>query len=230
MPWGLLVTPQRRRSGAPSIALTKTDNAYQQLRARILSGEFAPGTSLDQEALAAELGLSTTPVREALRRLESERLVISRAHRDTVVTPVSITLLEEVYAIRLKLDPMAVGLTARHADASDIAEMQRLLKEDLSGASAADHLYHNRDLHREIYRSCGNSVLVQILDSLWDLSDRYRMITLKDHTTVTSAAVEHAEIVSAIVARDADEAAHLMREHVRQSLGRIRTASAVIGD
>lgn len=230
MPWGPRVTPQRRRSGVPSVALTKTDNAYQQLRARILSGELAPGTSLDQETLAEELGLSTTPVREALRRLESDQLVISRAHRDTVVTPISITLLEEVYAVRLKLDPMAVGLTAEHADASDIAEMQRLLKEDLTGASAADHLYHNRDLHREIYRCCGNSVLVQVLDSLWDLSDRYRMITLKDHTTARSAAAEHAEIVSAIVSRDADEAAYLMREHVKQSLEKIRTASAIIGD
>src|SRR5262245_40634132 len=99
----------------PRTALTKTDLAYWHVRQEILEGTLAPGSALDQEALAARLGLSTTPVREALRRLESEHLVRSRAHRDTVVAELSPTLLADTYAVRLTLDPLAVMMTAKTA-------------------------------------------------------------------------------------------------------------------
>src|SRR5260370_37031073 len=92
----------------PIRALTKADLAYQQIRQRILEGELAPETSLDQEALAKWLGLSTTPVREALRRLEAELLAVSRAHRDTVGAALAVAMAEEVYARRRSLEPVAV--------------------------------------------------------------------------------------------------------------------------
>jgi DNA-binding GntR family transcriptional regulator len=217
---------RRARPRADTVlALTKSDLAYQQVRQRILEGSLAPGSLIDQEALAADLGLSTTPVREALRRLESERLVISRAHRDTVVAPVSVELLEEVYTIRLALDPIAVSLTAQNASQDALDELAEFLGEDVESLSTVQHLHHNRDLHRAIYSACGNSILIQTLDSLWDLSDRYRMITLQDNTTIKSAAAEHAAIVQAVVDRKAELASSLMRDHVAESLQRIRSIS-----
>jgi DNA-binding GntR family transcriptional regulator len=209
-----------------TVALTKSDHAYQQVRLRILEGVLTPGSVIDQEALATELGLSTTPVREALRRLESERLVISRAHRDTIVAPVSLELLDEVYAIRLVLDPLAVALAAVNATPEHLQGMAEILDAELEIPSTVHHLHHNRDLHREIYRACGNTIMIQVLDSLWDLTDRYRMITLQHNTSVGNAAAEHAAIVAAVVARKPERASGLMRDHVAESLQRIRAASA----
>jgi DNA-binding GntR family transcriptional regulator len=202
-------------------ALTKVDVAYQLLRDEIFQGTLAPGTSLDQEAIATRLGLSTTPVREALRRLESEKLVISRSHRDTIVAPVSMGLLENTYAVRLSLDPVAVGLAAAHASDEQLREMERLCVPPSYDDPVAD-LHHNRMMHRAIYAACGNSTLVEILDMLWDRSDRYRLIVLRTKSTAKSAHDEHEAIVRAVMARDEDRSAELMRQHIATSPGHIR--------
>ena len=211
---------------APLHPVTKTDLAYLQIRRKILEGELAPETSLDQEALADGLGLSTTPVREALRRLESERLVVNRAHRDTVVAPLSRETVEEVYAARLSLDPLAAALAAARASGEERARILALSKEEAVKDDAVSHVYLNRHLHRSVYAASGNTVLVDILDSLWDLSDRYRLIISKDNTVIKAAKEEHAAIVSAVMEADPDRAAGLMREHLAGSLQQIRVAVA----
>lgn len=202
---------------------TKTDHAYQRIRQQILTGALPPGMLLDQEAIASGLGLSTTPVREALRRLESERLVITRAHRDTIVAPLSLTIVEEVYAVRLSLDPLAVAFTASRIEQSQGDHLLALVHQhpDETADNIA-HLYHNRHLHREIYAACGNEILIEVLDGLWDMSDRYRMVTLQHSETVQAAQGEHEAIVRAIADNDPALAADLMREHVAESLRRIR--------
>ncbi|HVT69975.1 MAG TPA: GntR family transcriptional regulator [Trebonia sp.] len=202
-------------------ALTKVDVAYHLLRNEIFQGTLAPSASLDQEAIASRLGLSTTPVREALRRLESEKLVISRSHRDTIVAPVSIDLLEKTYAVRLALDPMAVGFAAERATDEQLAQIEKLCIPPTYSDPVAD-LYRNRALHRAIYAACGNATLVEILDMLWDRSDRYRLIVLRTKSTATTAHQDHEAIVRAVLARDAKRAADLMARHLAASPGEIR--------
>lgn len=210
-----------RDAQASRRALTKVDVAYQLLRDEIFQGTLPPSASLDQEAIAIRLGLSTTPVREALRRLESEKLVISRSHRDTVVAPVSLELLENTYAVRLSLDPMAVAHTAAKASDEQLAQIERLCIPPTYTDPVTD-LYHNRALHRAIYAACGNPTLVEILDMLWDRSDRYRLIVLRTKSTAASAHEEHEGIVRAVLARDPELAAELMGRHIATSPGHIR--------
>lgn len=208
--------------------LTKTDLAYLQIRQKILEGALAPGLSLDQEDLAEELGLSTTPVREALRRLESERLVISRAHRDTVVAPLSHELVQNVYTIRLALDPLALSLAASRATSDERDEILALSRQVPDDSSPVSHLFFNRQLHRSMYAACGNELLIEILDSLWDLSDRYRLITLEeDNSTIKVAQEEHLTIVDAFVKGDSEQAAEIMRQHVVESFDRIRSSALI---
>jgi DNA-binding GntR family transcriptional regulator len=214
-------------AGLPLRAVTKTDLAYLQIRQKILEGDLAPGTSLDQETLAGALGLSTTPVREALRRLESERLVVSRVHRDTVVAPLSRETVEEVYAVRLSLDPLAAALAAAHASDGEREKILALSGEKPAKDDLVSHVYLNRRLHRSIYGSSGNTVLVDVLDSLWDLADRYRLIISRDTAVIKTAQEEHAAIIAAVVRGDADQASGLMHEHLAGSLERIRCAVAV---
>jgi DNA-binding GntR family transcriptional regulator len=203
------------------VILTKTDMAYWQVRQEILDGRLAPGTSLDQEALAVRLGLSTTPVREALRRLESERLVVGRAHRDTFVAELSPQVLEDTYAVRMNLDPLAVSLAAKNATPEDLEFIGELAREEPAG-DPAKQLRHNRALHRAIYYSCGNDVLSEILDQLWDRSDRYRLITIREERDPGKLRGEHMEIADAVTARNAKLAAKLMTAHITKSYELIR--------
>jgi DNA-binding GntR family transcriptional regulator len=214
------------------VILTKTDMAYWQVRQEILDGTLAPGTSLDQEALAIRLGLSTTPVREALRRLESERLVVGRAHRDTFVAELSQEVLADTYAVRMNLDPLGVSLAAKFATPEDLEFISALAREQPADDPAA-HLQHNRALHQAIYYSCGNDVLSEILDLLWDRSDRYRLIMIKEEREPQKLRSEHVEIADAVAARNAKLAAKLMTAHIgksyeliRQALGRGQTVTS----
>jgi DNA-binding GntR family transcriptional regulator len=208
------------------VILTKTDMAYWQVRQEILDGTLPPGTSLDQEALATRLGLSTTPVREALRRLESERLVVGRAHRDTFVAELSQDLLEDTYAVRLKLDPLAASMTAKSAKPEQLEAIAELAKLTPS-ADPTEQMEHNRALHRAIYGACGNEALIEILELLWDRTDRYRLITIREEGDPVKMRDEHVEIADALTARNGKLAAKLMTAHlnssyelIRRSLGR----------
>jgi DNA-binding GntR family transcriptional regulator len=212
------IPPQER-----PVILTKTDMAYWQVRQEILDGTLAPGTSLDQEALATRLGLSTTPVREALRRLESERLVIGRAHRDTFVAELSRELLADTYDVRLTLDPMAVSLAAKvakNAELQVIGDLARVQPSD----DPVEQLQQNRALHRAIYSACGNEVLIGVLDLLWDRSDRYRLITIREERDPTHLRHEHVGIADAVTARNGRLAARLTKAHLMQSFQLIKHA------
>jgi DNA-binding GntR family transcriptional regulator len=159
-----------------------------------------------------------------LRRLESERLVVSRAHRDTLVAPLSLDTVEEVYAVRLSLDPLATALAATQADTGQREQILGVSLENPVKDDPVSKVYFNRHLHRSIYSASGNTVLIEILDSLWDLSDRYRLIVSKDTTATKAADEQHAAIVSAVVEGQPDRAAELMREHLATSLRQIRAA------
>ena len=154
---------------------SKTDAAYTELRGRILDGRLEPSSPLNQEQLAAELGISTTPLREALRRLESEGFVLMPAHRDVVVTPLEPTELRVIYDVRRELDSFAAGLAATNHTDEDAAGMRASCTALRS--RTGDPILRNRAFHRAIYLASHNHVLIEILDTLWDRSDRYRRFT-----------------------------------------------------
>jgi DNA-binding GntR family transcriptional regulator len=198
-------------------ALTKTDLAYGQIRQAILEGLFRPGSTLDQEVLAEQLDLSTTPVREALRRLESERLVVRRAHRDTVVAPLSMTTVEESFAVRFALDPMAASLAATKATPEERKLLKELLVADEPGPRPADRVTRHRQLHRAVYGACHNELLVEMLDTLWDVGDRYRLVALQHGAVAPPLPKDHGPILEAVIDGKAKLAAKLMHEHTAEA-------------
>jgi DNA-binding GntR family transcriptional regulator len=199
--------------------LTKSDVAYRSLRGQVLQGVLRPGASLDQESLARELGLSTTPVREALRRLESEGLVIQSAHRAVTVPELTQKELNEIYSIRLELDPYAAQLGAKIASAALRSHVLELSSLSLAALSPGEQMAHNRTLHRAMYAASGNTLMTEILEGLWDRADRYRWVLLRDNLISTKAVErEHVKIAKAFATGNVDALGLLLREHLQGSL------------
>ncbi|MCT1353340.1 GntR family transcriptional regulator [Gordonia sp. p3-SID1431] len=211
---------------APGGMFTKNDYAYAELQRRILTGVLPAGAVIPQAKLAAEIGVSTTPLREAIRRLSAEGMVELEAHRDARVTPVSADEARHLYQVRENLDPLAAALAARTRTAADIAAISNAFDRlsPIASASDVDALVRHREFHRTVYRASGNPVLIDILERLWDKADRYRVIGLShrgdspdDRSRVTA---EHRAIMEAVADGDAERADAVMREHIGNSLGR----------
>lgn len=206
---------------APLLGMTKARAVYAELRRRILTGELAPGLTVNQESVAAKLGVSITPLREALRRLEMEGLVRLEAHRNVIVPPLTREELVELYVIRIELDPLAARLAAESASEAEIASIVRLSNQK-AARDPVVQLELNRAFHKAIYSACGNAALITILDQLWDRTDRYRLILVKqevDRGPMSTS--EHVDIANAIAARRPKEASQLMRQHISRSRERI---------
>lgn len=210
----------------PPVALTKSAYAYDELRRRILTGEIPPGSVFSQTMLAQELGVSTTPLREALRRLAAEGMVQLDSHRDARVTPLTADEARNLYVIRENLDPLAAGLAATSRTQADIASIETSLARltPLSSSASLEALTAHREFHRAVYLASHNPLLIGILEGLWDKADQYRQIGLqnqkdseKDQARVHE---EHEQIAEAVIAGEPDRAREAMQRHVLGSLGR----------
>jgi DNA-binding GntR family transcriptional regulator len=207
-------------------ALTKNAYAYEEVRQRIMVGTLEPGQPLAQSQLAAELGVSLTPMREALRRLDAEGLVYIDAHKNARVATLSATEAKYLFEVRERMDPMAAALAAERRTESDIVRLKEAAArlKPLADESDLDALTAHREFHRAIYTASHNEHLINLLEGLWDKADRYRQVGLK--TRKDSAADrrrvdrEHASIMKAVIAGNAAEAERQMLQHVQGSLGR----------
>ncbi|GAA1002365.1 GntR family transcriptional regulator [Acrocarpospora pleiomorpha] len=203
---------------------TKADYAYVRVKELILSGELIPGSVIAQAQLARGIGISTTPLREALRRLKSEGLVELDAHRDARVAPLAAEEARDLLEMRRSLDPLAVALAAERRTKSDIAEIRATVEglKPLPGNPAYEQLVAHRKFHAALYFASHNDLLIQVLDSLWDKADRYRRFALQVERSQEARdrkAAEHEALVEYVIAGDAESAAAVMREHIDTSLG-----------
>ncbi|MCA1194964.1 MULTISPECIES: GntR family transcriptional regulator [unclassified Saccharopolyspora] len=215
--------------------MTKSEYAYASVREKILSGEFPPGSVLNQATLARTIGISTTPLREALRRLMTERFVELDAHRDARVTQLSGEEVRDLVELRRVLDPMAAALAAERRTKDDIAEIRRSVDEQraLPNDPSLQQLAEQRRFHAAIYRASHNDLLVDALDGLWDKADRYRMHALAEGRSSAERNErddEHRLLAEHVIAGDADTAADLMRRHIDASLSARSARSLLHGD
>jgi DNA-binding GntR family transcriptional regulator len=198
---------------------TKAEGAYRLVRKQVLDGTLAPGSVIEQEAMAADLGLSTTPLREALRRLETEGLLHQVAHREVIVSKLSRRELDEIYKVRLQLDPYALGIaaeTATEAEREDIST----LRAEMARYSGVDYVWAHRNLHAAMYSSAHNLVLTDILDSLWDRTVRYRVALWADFKKSPDELISFEVLdktVDAFLAADTNRASRLLRSSLELS-------------
>lgn len=200
---------------APPLHATKTQIALQELREDIRSGTLAAGERLRVDEVAAELGMSPTPVREALRLLQADGLVEFRPHQGIVVASLSATQTAEIYHLRALLEPDAVMLAVPRMSEHQLAELRRLHEKVVKavhsgrGSAVSDT---NAAWHWALYRNCGSDHLVAFIQRLWDAFP-WRTIWAITGRAEQSLR-EHQEVMDAIDAGDAELAAERMRTHV----------------
>jgi DNA-binding GntR family transcriptional regulator len=207
----------------PVLWRTKTEAAYYLVREMVLDGRLAPGTDLDQEALSRELGLSTTPVREALRRLEAEGLVSQRAHFAIRIPELSRQDFGDIYFVRLRLEPEAARCACHNHEIFEqtCATLSSSLTAPAGTVSPVERQQINRNFHSAIYSASGNQTMTGILDSLWDRCDRYRVQLLKDDANAETNDQEHRNIFVAFCSQDEESLVRLVTEHVQASYDKL---------
>jgi DNA-binding GntR family transcriptional regulator len=198
--------------------LSLADRAYLAIRDRLITLQIRPGEPVDDGRLAAKLEVGRTPVREALKRLENDRLVVSYPRRGTFATVVDIIDLAHINELRLQLEPLAARRAADRATASQRAEIQELIDRfgtiDELPADRIDLMRLDMTVHRTIYRAAGNPHLEDVLIRYHNLVTRIFCLFLERLPNVCDHINEHVPMLTAIIAGDADRAAELALEHV----------------
>jgi DNA-binding GntR family transcriptional regulator len=193
------------------------DRAYASLRERILSGELAHHAKLRQEDLAAELGVSRTPVREALGRLAADGLVELLPNRGARVADVSPEDIRSSYQARLVIEPAAAALAAERRDLQAVAAMRAAIdahRDAIGDVQAAFNA--NRDFHVALVAASGNSFLLRFVEHLWARRLGFRIYEAQRESSelIASDAEQHEAIADAVEHGDAAAAERLTREHI----------------
>lgn len=204
---------------------SRRDLAYQDLKHRLLRGEYAPGARLGEERLAAQLGVSRTPVREALSRLHAEGLVERLADGGFGPTLIDLHLIRELYEIRFALERCALRRTVDGVPAHDEVQV-RLLRADWLDLEApasddavdGDFVLVDEDFHERLAAAAGNRALV---DQLHKVNERIRIVRMQDFLTagrVELTIEQHLGVLDALLAEDVDLAEERLVGHFAESL------------
>lgn len=202
---------------APYVPLRIAVN--ERLRAAILDGTLKPGLILSENRLAAQLAVSRTPVREALRMLEREALVSVQPGRKLVVSTPTLRDIDEIYGIRMIVEVAAL----RQISADDGKVIDRLetciardataLESVVPGAS----MHPNTDFHMTLIATLGNRRLQRFIDSIHELVNRFRLFSLEDADWAVEAANDHATIVARLKDGRTEAAATLLTRHLERA-------------
>jgi DNA-binding GntR family transcriptional regulator len=205
------------RSREDSAEISSLDLAYHRIREAILTNELKPGSVISQVKLAEIMGVSRTPLREAIRLLQYEGLVEAEHNRRVLVSQISVADLEQLYALRISNEALAIRLSVPAFDAEDDAVLKSLLLDmaklqsanDVDGWGEAHSAFH----HRLIYRA--GARITKLIDELSAHAERYRRTFISQAPRAWSdGEAEHAAIANACFARDGSGAAALLARHL----------------
>ncbi len=209
-------------SATPVNTNTLSQQVYSHLRAGILDNTYRPGSPLPEEAMAEKLNVSRVPVREALRRLSAEGLVIIKPRQGATVTELTAKQFLDAYQVREALEVLAVRLAVPKLTAADLAELDALHEAMQSAAitgNSNDFFAANAEFHGFLVDKSDNGDLKSIYESLIDRMRRYRTPSLDLRGGMSTSIDEHAAILSAIREGDTDRAAHLIAQHIHVPQG-----------
>jgi DNA-binding GntR family transcriptional regulator len=204
---------------------TLTETAYRSIKHELLSGQVEPGAKLRIDPLCARLGVGASPIREALSRLVSEGFVIAEEQKGFRAAAMSVAEFREITELRILLETTAVRRAIEHGnedwEAAIIAAYHRLTRAEervKAGENVADWELRNRDFHNALVAACGSDWLMRLREMLYAHSQRYRLQSLLAGAQRRDTPKEHRKMRDAVLARDADKAAELIRQHFQMTL------------
>ncbi len=207
----------------PRLLPIKLDNykplreiVFETLREAIIQGSLEPGERLMEIQLAEEMGVSRTPVREAIRKLELEGFVVMVPRKGAYVAGISVKDIVDVFEVRAALEALAAGLAAERATTDELDEMERAsLYIYEAGDGQIDNIVErDSDFHDLIYKASRNQRLIQIITLLKEQIQRFRTTSLSQPGRIKHAVDEHKGIIEAISEHNVELASLLAREHI----------------
>lgn len=200
------------------------DHIYAAIRTSILDCRLSPGAELREQALAGQYGVSKAPVREALLRLQQERLVRVRPRQGYQVAPVSVAEARDLLRFRAVIEPACAAAAAREAADADLAALEALAREGAAG----DFIGCNRRFHAALADAGGNRRMADTVRDLVAQADRLVQVSLSaiEERDPERLVAEHVAVAGALRARDGRRAARLLREHLAGAERRILRALA----
>lgn len=196
------------------------DVVFENLREAIVEGKLKPGQRLMEVQLAEQLGVSRTPVREAIRKLELEGLVVMLPRKGAYVANMSLKDIIDVLEIRASLEGLAASLAAERINESDLQKMYKIAEEFKQSTMDADVealLRKDVEFHECIFKATNNKKLHQVINSLWEQVYRFRVTYMSDYDSSINIVEEHNLIIDAIKKGDSELAKKYATEHIEKA-------------
>lgn len=193
------------------------DQAYNEIKLRIITCGYRPGEVLSEAAISAELKIGRTPVHQAIHRLMMDGLITIMPRKGVMVVPAGVDEVMEIIDVRLVTECYCARLAADRADDSELQHLQRIVDASEKATNQRDvekMMLFDREFHDTLARAARNTVLADVLRSLHERSLRFWFISLRDPNHHRNVLAQHRAIVAALQSRQPDAAENAMREHI----------------
>ena len=206
------------------VVRTLSERIFEIVREQILKGQLPNGAPIRQDALANELGVSKIPLREALGRLEQAGLLVNQPNRGYFVLPMSREQADEIFALRLSIEPQAAAYASQVATDKDRSQAMLAFTalETAADSNLADVAVRNREFHIALVEAGNRSVTTQLVERLAILAERYVIAHLKPAGRDARAHLEHRGLFDAWLKRDKRKVEKLLKEHIQGTLKDLR--------
>lgn len=204
------------------------NKAYEIIKNAIISGDLEPGMKIKDKDLSEQLGISRTPVREAMLRLEDEEFIISKPNSYTIVAPINYTEVKEIYSIVIALETLALQEALLNSDTTSLKQLEEVNKKFIKSLEEGDSkrsLKYDIEFHSLIVRMSNNKELEKILEKLKDKIIRIESFYFQDVTPKQKSINEHNIIIEGIKERKFKEAAEMLKNNWMNSLNYILSKS-----
>ncbi|MDR3563064.1 MAG: GntR family transcriptional regulator [Negativicutes bacterium] len=198
-------------------ATSLKEKAYSVIKEDIICCKYPPGSVLSEKELVERLGISRTPIREALNRMEQEGLVKIVPQRGVFVADVTLKTTLELYQVRELLEPFIVRLATPLAAAERLGEFQTAFAAQVESTAKEEIIALDHRFHFYLAESCGNAFLAQLMANIRTQIDRTRVTSSRDWQSVKLGVAEHLDIIAALLARDEEKASQAMYSHIVRS-------------
>ncbi|MDO4960849.1 MAG: GntR family transcriptional regulator [Eubacteriales bacterium] len=188
------------------------NQAYELLKERLINCVYAPGSFLNEAMLAEELGCSRTPIREAISRLEIDQLVKVVPKKGIYVSDISLSDVQQIFQTRLEIEPMAVRMTAGRIPEESLYLLREKFAGDIKDIKNSFRL--DTAMHLYIIENCGNRYIIDMMKRVFEDNTRVIISSKQNQVQIHDAKAEHIEILDALIDKDVEKAAELMRVHV----------------